>query len=147
MNVRMRNIRHIGIYVENLEKMKEFYCRNFNMNVIANEKECGEYINTILGTEEIEIELYKLVCQDGSLLELIKVNHNMNRRAPEKITEIGSKHIAFTVENIDDKYKILLEQGIHFLSLPHISSTQVAKVCFCQDPEGNYLELVEEINA
>jgi len=52
-----RLIRHTGIFVDDLEKMKEFYCSNFDMTVTVHATETGEYISTITGVPNIEIEL------------------------------------------------------------------------------------------
>jgi len=41
--------------------------------------------------------------------------------------------------------KQMSAEEIQFLSKPTISPNRQACVCFCRDPEGNYLELVEEL--
>ncbi|HJO63248.1 MAG TPA: VOC family protein, partial [Desulfobacterales bacterium] len=58
---------------------------------------------------------------------------------------IGITHIAFTVEDIEQVYKRLVQSGITFLSTPQSSPDGYAKVAFCRAPEGTFIELVEEL--
>ena len=139
-------IRHTGIYVKDLEKMKDFYCRFFDMSVAVHDIERGEYIETILGVPSISVELYKLQMQDGTMIELLKPNVEQEQEvyAPS-VTCFGCVHIAFTVADLDKMYENMMTEGIKFVSKPKVSPNGKAYVCFCQDPEGNYLELVQDI--
>lgn len=144
----MNNIRHIGIYVHDLEKMKDFYCSTFSMTVQVHDIEKGEYIDGVLGLQNCEIELYKLASADGSMLELLhKAVSNENQSDKGKyVYDIGRMHIAFTVKDVKNLYhKMKDEQGVSFISCPCDAPGGKARVCFCQDVEGNYLELVEEL--
>lgn len=138
----MQGIRHTGIYVHDIEKMVAFYCNDLGMRVAVHEIEKGLYIDTVLGLFDAEIELYKLKAEDDSVIELLKYSSSS---AEEKrpIWQTGQIHIAITVENVYAMYHQLSESGIRFISPPQESPNGYARVCFCQDPEGNYLELVE----
>lgn len=142
----MRLIRHTGIYVRDLERMKEFYCRHFDMTVFAHDTEGGKYGETILGVSGINIELYKLQRRDGTMIELLKpdIEYQEKCYAPT-VTYFGCIHIAFTVENLDRLYQNMVAEGVQFISKPMASPDKKVLVCFCRDPEGNYLELVQEL--
>ena len=142
----MHLIRHTGIYVKDIERMKEFYCRYFDMEIAIHGTEQGDYISTILGIPGISIELYKLKRRDGTMIELLKprIVQPEESYAPS-VTCFGCVHIAFTVEDLDKVYKAMTDEGIRFISKPTVSPDGKAYVCFCQDPEGNYLELVQEL--
>ena len=45
----MRQIRHTGIFVDDLEGMKKFYCEQFNMTVSVHDTEVGDYIANLYG--------------------------------------------------------------------------------------------------
>lgn len=138
------NMRHTGIYVENLELMKRFYCDNFQMEVASHQVETGNYIDTILNVQGMELDIYKLTANHGGMIELIKVRKGQQgKRHRTNIFSLGRMHIALTVDDVELIYKNFKEKGIVFLSNPCISPDNYAKVCFCEDPEGNYLELVE----
>jgi catechol 2,3-dioxygenase-like lactoylglutathione lyase family enzyme len=136
-------IRHTGIYVIDLEKMKDFYCAVLGMDIAVHAIEKGSYISTVLALEEAELELYKLQAKDGSMLELLSFGKGKEKKIRKNIWEAGQYHIAVTVGDLDREYIRLSELGIPFISPPQISPDGYAKMCFCQDPEGNYIELVE----
>ena len=139
-------MRHAGIYVSDLEKMKDFYCKYFGMTEIVHSVEESLYIDTILKGQGLCIELYKLKTKDDGLLELLEVkSQNKQKRNHQDVCSLGQIHIALTVDNVDEIYNDLMHQGIEFLSKPCVSPDGYAKVCFCKDPEGNYIELVEVI--
>lgn len=141
-------IRHTGIYVKDLDLMCDFYCRHFDMFVAMHEVEDNDYISTVLGVSGIKVELYKLAGKDGSMLELLKaqvMDDNIVDVQYVNIVSQGCHHMAFTVKSLSDMYKKMLSEGIKFISPPVVSSSGTAIVCFCQDPEGNYIELVEEL--
>ena len=143
----MRLIRHTGIYVRNLERMKEFYCRYFDMEVAVHDTEGGAYSETILGVPSISVELYKLRCKDGTMIELLRPTVEQGKESyADSVTCFGCLHIAFTVDDLDSMYREMMAEGIKFISKPTISPNKMANVCFCRDPEGNYLELVQEMH-
>lgn len=141
----MLKIRHTGIYVNNLENMKNFYCKNFGMKVAVHSFEKGNYIDTVLGLSNIRLELYKLKFEDGTMIELIQREEEKQTEIRGNVYDIGCIHLAITVDKIDQMIRILQESGAALLSEPMVSADGSARVCFCKDPEGNYLELVEEI--
>lgn len=142
----MRLLRHTGIYVSDIELMRNFYCDTFNLSVEVHAIEEGEYIETVLGKKGIKIEVYKLSTQDNCLVELIKTMSPVeDSNISKMIYSKGTYHLAFTVNNIDELYQRLRAKGITFLSEPKVSYDGKAVVCFCQDPENNYIELVEEL--
>ena len=141
----MIKIRHTGIYVQDMDRQKAFYEEILGMVVKVHQVEKGAYINTLLGTDvESEVETCKLAADDGSMIELCKISPEVGRRPARLFTE-GKMHIAITVKDVAGEYKRLQNMGIEFVSEPQLSPDGRAKVCFCQDPEGNYLELVEEV--
>ncbi len=144
----MRQIRHIGIYVDNLEMMKNFYCDNFDMSVAIHDFETGKYISELynMPEESITVELYKLINAEGSMIELLKIQPDIYGVAhADEIFKKGCSHIAFSVSCIEKMYKELKAGGLDFYSAPLLSRDERHMVCICKDPEGNYLELVQEL--
>jgi predicted enzyme related to lactoylglutathione lyase len=140
------NIRHTGIYVQNMEKMISFYKRMFNLKTVVRQIEEGTYIDTVFGEKGTSIDVCKMKFDNGGMIELIKhmtVDGNLNKE--DKLYSIGKMHIAITVDSADGMYKEFIEEGCNALSKPCVSADGKAKVFFCQDIEGNYLEIVEEI--
>ncbi len=126
--------------------MKDFYCRHFDMEIVVHDTEQGEYIATILGIPGISVELYKLERRDGTMIELLKPNiEKSNEAYADSMTCFGCLHIAFTVDSLEPLYQKMITEDVRFISAPVVSPNKKACVCFCRDPEGNYLELVQEL--
>ena len=48
----MKHIRHTGIFVDDLEIMKDFYMKHFDMQVAVYDTEEGEYISKLYGLKD-----------------------------------------------------------------------------------------------
>ena len=48
-------------------------------------------------------------------------------------------------KDLDDVYSRFTKEGIEFINSPHLSADGLAKVAFCRDPDGFFIELVEEM--
>lgn len=138
-------LRHVGIFVNNLEEMSEFYIKCFGFSVHTSGIEGGDYLEKFLGIEGIELKNYKLIDEHGMILELLQAQSDYGDLHSDKVAKLGCIHVAITVSNLDSMYDKVKDFGCSPLSEPLISPDHKAKVCFCRDPEGNYLELVEEL--
>lgn len=143
----MKNIRHFGIVVQDLEKSLRFYRNLLGLEIKRDMQEEGEFIDTILGLKNVRVRTVKMVSQNGeSLVELLEyASHKGKKRENDEIFDLGASHVAFTVEDVDQEYKRLRAQGISFTCEPQISPDGKAKVTFCYDPDGVPVELVQEL--
>jgi len=144
----MKAVRHTGIVVKNLNKMLYFYRDLLGLTIVKDIDESGEFIDDILGLKKISVRTIKIKAKDENLVELLYFKSSpkkLENKKAKKITNPGYTHISFTVENIDKIYNKLRDNKIKFISSPKISKDGNVKVVFCQDPEGNFIELVEEI--
>lgn len=144
----MLQVRHTGIFVKDLERMKDFYCKFFNLHVKIHDIESGDYIANLYNKkgDNFQVELYKLGTEDGCLIELLKVFQNDKKDAhSECVYDWGCMHVAFTISDIDRVYKEMVGDGTWFYSEPQFSRDNMHKVCFCKDPEGNHIELVQDL--
>lgn len=142
----MNGIRHTGIYVKDIEKMTEFYQNIFDLEIVVRQKEYGAYTDMIFHEENVEIDVCKLKFKSGTMIELISYCHRDD--CPdwnEKIYQCGKMHIAITVDSAKNMYENLKGQGCVLMSNPCDAPDGKARVFFARDPEGNYLEIVEEL--
>ena len=140
----INEIRHIGIVVQNLKKAKEFYKNLLGFKIIKVKGESGEYIDKVLAMKNAAVKTVKMAAKNGNLIELLyfksrPIRHNQK----QKLYTRGYTHVAFGVEKIDLTYEKLKKKGVFFNSPPQVSPDGYAKVAFCRDPEGNFIELVE----
>lgn len=142
----MQGIRHTGIYVNDLESMILFYKDIFDVSVAVRQKEQGTYTDTIFNENSVGVEVCKLTFADRGMIELVHYARGDNSPDwDEKIHRCGKMHIAVTVDSAWDMYRKLEEKGCLTLSEPCDAPDGKARVFFARDPEGNYLELVEEL--
>tara|TARA_B110001454_G_C12484478_1_gene335763 strand:+ start:95 stop:526 length:432 start_codon:yes stop_codon:yes gene_type:complete len=140
------NIRHTGIVVTNLEESKKFYCDLLGFKVQKEMDESGEFINNFSDLDDVLVTTSKMTLENGHMVELLKYkSHPEEPDMLRKITQIGCSHIALTVDDLDETYARLVENGVIFNSPPQYSPDGKAKVTFCKDPDGSLVELVEEL--
>lgn len=143
----MKEIRHAGIVVSDMERSLKFYRDLLGLKVVKDFIEKGKYIDSILGLSGVQLRMVKLIADDGSMIELLHYPSHPNRPPLKtEIFDLGCSHIAFTVDSIDKEYERLMEKGVTFNCPPYVSPDGYAKVTFCHDPDGTSIELVEVLD-
>ena len=142
----MIRVRHIGITVTDFDRMLDFYRRllGFSRAKIAVER--GEYIDNFSGLSNVKVQTAKLSNEsDEVLIELLKYHSHKSFVNRNMINECGISHFALTVDNLDDLFLKLSNEGIEFMAEPQRPPGGKVSVTFCRDPENNLIELVEEL--
>ena len=142
----MKAIRHSGLVVKDLSKMIRFYTNILGMNIVEETLEQGQYIDTLFAIEGIKVKIVKMAADNGNLIELLCFESHPSARVRKNIPDIGHSHISFTVEDIDREYTKLKAEGLEANSPPLLSPDSKVKVLYCRDPEGNFVELVQELS-
>ena len=143
----MKNVRHIGIVVKDLDEVLKFYRDLLGLKIKGRTDESGEFISKLLNIKNVKLRTVKLAPDDNKTrVELIEFLDP--RILPKKFAQLnnnGLTHIAITVSNLDDTYNKLKMAGVTFTTAPIISPDKQVKATVCQDPEGNFLELIQEL--
>lgn len=139
----IKDIRHTGIVIMDLEASLHFYCDLLGFQVAKQMEEAGDYIDNISSLRNVKVTTVKLTSPTGQMIELLKYHSHPAEQKMREICEIGISHIAFTVDDLDIEYERLRGKGIQFNSTPQLSPDGYAKVTFCRAPEGTLIELVE----
>jgi len=139
----MTAVRHIGIVVGDLERAVSFYCDLLGFKVARRMQENGPFVSAILGMPDADLETVKLAGDNEAQVELLSFRNPTASAAPPGLTRKGPTHMALTVENIDALHERMRAAGVSFTTAPRLSPDGGAKVTFCQDPDGTFLELVE----
>ena len=146
----MIHFKHMGLYVSNLDREQSFYKDVFNMKVLVDHsKVCDELTADFLKRDDACITLSKLITERGSdtgvgdMLELIMPPKDIiNDMEFKELYAIGQHHLGLGVDDIESVVMKIVENGgsketsIHEMSHGNLC-------CFCRDPEGNWLELIQ----
>lgn len=141
----IRNIRHTGIVVADLEKSLGFYTSLLGFKVAKQMDESGSYIDNMLKMKDVKVTTVKMTTPDGQMIELLHFQSHPGKHEKRELADIGLSHFALTVDDLDREYERLKEAGVSFNGPPQRSPDGFAKVTFCRAPEGTYIELVEEL--
>ncbi len=139
----IKNIRHTGIVVKDLEASLQFYRDLLGFQIGKQMEEAGDYIDNMLALNKVKVTTVKMSAPDGQMLELLEYHSHPREQETREICQIGISHVAFTVDNLEQEYDRLKSKGILFNAPPQLSPDGYAKVTFCRAPEGTFIELVE----
>ena len=143
----IREMRHVGIVVSDIEKNLQFWRDIMGLKVVADSWEKGEFIDTVQHLERVKLHMIKLTAPDDSMVELLKDDsHPTPPPERNRLCDRGIRHIAFTVDDIQKSWDILHTHGCEVLNDPVTAPDGKAKLFFARDPEGNLLEIVEVIH-
>ncbi len=117
----IKNIRHTGIVVKDLEKSLLFYRDMLGFQIIRKMEESGKYLETILALEGVKVTTVKMTAPDKQMIELLKYHSHPEKEDVRKLCEIGISHIAFTVNDLDSEYERFRNKGVEFSSPPQLS--------------------------
>ena len=112
-------IEHVAMYVEDLEKTKDFFTKYFGAN--AGER----YYNP-----KTELQSYFLSFDDGARLEIMQKPRVSNVR--KELARTGYIHIAFSVgsrEKVDELTRRLQEDGYKVVSGPRVTGDGYYESC------------------
>jgi catechol 2,3-dioxygenase-like lactoylglutathione lyase family enzyme len=140
----IKAVRHTGVVVRDLEKSTEFYCAlGFVEDNQAIEE--GDFIDTVVGMQNVKLEWVKLKAPDGYLLELLQYHSHPEQKeiAKQRSNQLGCSHLAFSVDDIDTVCKEIKKIGGSVVSPPALTNDKKVKVVYCHDNEGNLMEIVE----
>ena len=135
--------RHVGIVVNDIEKMILFYRDIISLDVMYDEIESGEFLNHILNTKNKSPRIVKLGINGSTIVELLDFN-TVEKSPKKEILNNGYTNFAITVDNCDEMYSKLKLNNLKTINHPIISTNKV-KVFFGLDPEDNIIEFVELI--
>ena len=127
-------IDHIAIWAEDIELLRKFYMRYFDMN-------CNDmYVNP-----NKNFSSYFLSFENGGAR--IEIMNIPGKDAPASRGDLkGLAHFAISVgskENVDDMAARFKEDGFTILSAPRTTGDSYYE-CAISDPEGNYVEITTD---
>lgn len=133
--------RHIGIVVNNLEKMIWFYRDFLGLDVMYDKTEHGFFLNHILNSKDLSPKIIKLGKDGKTMVELLYFGKSKKRKKTLFLN--GYTHFAITVKNVEEIYTEFIRNNLKVINEPMISEESNVSVFFGLDPEDNIIEFVE----
>ncbi len=126
-------IEHIAIWVNDLEVMKDFYTKYFNM------KCSDKYENP-----KKRFASYFLSFDDGTRIEIMN-RKDISEKISGKGISNGFTHLAFSVgsiEKVDELTELIRNNGFKIIGGPRTTGDGYYE-SIVLDPEGNHIEITE----
>lgn len=141
------NFRHLGIVVKDIQEQLFFYKDLLGMEIYYDNIENGKYIELLLGEKGASIHIYKLGKGGSIIVELLDFGSKLIKSDEmKKLFNNGITHFALQVNNLERLFNLLKQHDVNFINKPIITPDHKFKVCFCEDFEGNFIELVEKLD-
>ena len=144
---KLRAVNHIGIPVRDLDRSLEFYTKLTGQEPMFVEPMYGPGLANGANVPDAEVR-FAMIQIDNTVLELLEYTQPKGEPFNQNNNDVGSIHIAFTVEDIDAVYADLKSKGVEFNAPPHeftkadgAPDVIGAKFAYLKDPDGIQLEL------
>ncbi|MDA1188773.1 MAG: VOC family protein [Chloroflexi bacterium] len=140
---------HTGFVVRDIDRAIAFYRDGLGLHLIGTKDVEGKPISNLVGYEKaflkeafFSIEPGKKT-SDSNILALIEyASPRTSKAMSSERNYVAAAHIAFFVDDVDAAYERLLAHGAIKLN-PPAEVVEGQKSCYIQDPDGNWIELVQ----
>jgi len=137
---------HTGITVSNLERSLAFWRDVLGFELSHRAHQTGELAAEITGVPGAEI-LIAVVKAPGHKIELLEYRAPANRKhAGLRPCDVGSVHIALTVDNLDAVLETIAASGWKTAGKPQMLTTGPnagKRVIYVRDPDGTTIEFMQ----
>ncbi len=138
---------HTGITVANLERSLAFWQDVLGFELSHRAHQTGEMASEITGVAGAEIKLAVLKAPGGHKIELLEYLAPPDRkRADLRPCDVGSVHVALTVDDLDAVLERVVDSGWKAAGKPQTlqSGPNAGKrVVYVRDPDGTTIEFMQ----
>jgi len=138
-------INHTSFTVADVEAAAKWYCEKLGFEVMSDMRRPADYCEAVTGIPGAELHII-YVRGGGYPIELIEYTASAGEKIDTATNNVGSAHVAYNVENLEEMYAGFMDKGVRVIS-PPVPITQGANkgglVIYLEDLDGNTLELIE----
>ena len=146
--MKVKALDHIAITVSDTQRALEFYVGQLGLKQVEQHQLEGDKCDLASGLQGSRAQSTRLMAHGtpNLLIDLLEYFEPPGETHITQMGNVGSCHFALTVEDLPAAVKELESKGVEFISGPvNFKLTEGSvSVCFCRDPDGNLVELVEE---
>ena len=139
---------HTGITVSNLERSLEFWQNVLGFEFSHRAHQTSEMAGEITGVAGAEIKLAVVKAPGGHKIELLEYLAPADRKKVDvRPCDVGSVHIAFTVDNLGAVLQKIAASGWKTAGKPQTlkSGPNAGKrVIYVRDPDGTTIEFMQQ---
>ncbi len=144
---------HTGFVVSDMNRSLAFYRDLLGLEKERDQILEGEFVSGLVGYPDAKLHIVYLGLGDMKhSVELVQYLNPPGVSVPLLDRHnVGATHLGIIVDDLDSFYDELSDKGVRFVSPPavrHDAPYPLArKGCYMQDPDGNWLELLERAPA
>lgn len=127
-------LHHVTLSVSNAEQVSRWYADVLGFKIYDRLKLTRPTGGKL---QIIRMKISGLQMNIAQFDDSVSPNRNSERQ--------GWRHLALQVDNVDRNYQQLQAKGVQFLGKPFTYSPPGYRVAFFRDPEGNILELYQDL--
>ena len=139
----VKKLHHTGFVVTNLDHMVTFYRDVVGLEEQSRYERIGPGIDQVIGYKNAHLKIALMGADGEHILELIQyINPSSDKRLTDERSVQGATHLALHVDDIQKTFQTLVKNGAKELNPPkELAPGRTA--CYLQDPDGNWLELLQ----
>jgi glyoxylase I family protein len=139
---------HIAITVSDTQRSLDFYCGLLGLTKVEQHQLVGADIDKANGIQAGAAQSTRLAAPDTPriLIDLLEYFEMTKDGAVAPLGRVGATHFCLSVPDLNAFYDELSAKGVEFISEPVNFALEHGSVdvVFLRDPDGNFVELVEE---
>ena len=137
---------HVALATADMDRLLHFYCELLGLPLLSDGRmepgDSPEFETVVglkgtrvrvaqLGVGNLRIEVFEYQEPEPGALDL------------PRACDVGLRHIAFDVTDVDGEYERLKASGVTFLSAPQSIGNHGLRSVYLRDPDGNIVEFQE----
>jgi len=148
----LRGVFHFSFTVADIERSVDFYTELLEFELVARQEQSNEYTERLVGYEGAHLKA-ALLAVPGSTrgisnhdIELIEYVAPRGERGDPGMCNPGAAHLAFLVDDAEERYERLRDAGVEFVSPPNAITSGVNEggfTCYLRDPDQITLEMFQ----
>jgi catechol 2,3-dioxygenase-like lactoylglutathione lyase family enzyme len=147
MTMAITKTAHVAINVVDAERSIPFWRDVLGLKQIADVEMEGNFLDTVQGKQNMRYRIVKFVSPEGFMLEVLEsLNHRMPAAEKSTLQDVGLRHFAFEVDDVDAVFRHVKGLGCETVSEPCTCEDGSMRLFFVRDPEGNLVEIMEFYN-
>jgi len=141
----IKNLDHVNIVVSNLKEAKDFFLA-LGFRLIKQGELEGDWISSIVQLKSVKAIYAQLALRDAKTnIELIQYYRpkSLTNRHKEQANQLGIRHLAFEVDNIEKEVADLKGKGFMFFSKIEVYPETGKRLVYLYGPDDIIIEMAQ----